>query len=349
MPTIRKRGNVCQAIVRVKVKGVLVHQESKTFPTEALARSWGLGVEARIKNIGVLARQAESVHLGELITRYSEHLSGLKPLRRSLDHELSWLAAHFRSTKLSTLTSSVFVTFATERSKAGIGPATTLHNLSIVRTVLNSAKAMFGLQVNAEAVTEAMDLLKRIGLIAPAAKREQRVSDEVINALVAEFDRIAAYPQTKLPMSQIVRLAVVFPRRRTELCSMLWANYNAKRGEFLLLDTKHPTKVRNELVPVPPAAAEILDALPRLDARVLPYDPESVSAAFERACARLGISDIRLHDLRHEGISRLFEQGLAIQEVALISGHTSWATLRRYTHLKPNDVVEKMRANSKKA
>lgn len=58
--------------------------------------------------------------------------------------------------------------------------------------------------------------------------------------------------------------------------------------------------------------------------RILPYNSESVSPAFDRACERLGIIDLHLHDLRHEGICRLFEQGLQIQEVSMISGHMSW-------------------------
>ena len=76
---------------------------------------------------------------------------------------------------------------------------------------------------------------------------------------------------------------------------------------------------------------------------MLPYKTESVSAAFQRACARLKIEDLHFHDLRHEGISRLFEAGLAIEEVALISGHQSWNMLRRYTHIKPENVLEKLK------
>jgi site-specific recombinase XerD len=38
----------------------------------------------------------------------------------------------------------------------------------------------------------------------------------------------------------------------------------------------------------------------------------------------------------------LFEAGLDIPRVAMISGHQSWATLKRYTHLKPADVVARL-------
>lgn len=349
MPTIRKRGDVWQAIVRIKRHGAIVHQESRTFPREALARSWGTQVEERIRRSGVPGRRMQVHTLGSLIQSYQERLAGIKPLRRSLEHELDFLCEEFRSEPLSGLTSASFVRFAERRSKEGAGPATILHNLSTVRSVLSSAKAMFDLDVDASAVTEALGTLKRLGLVAPSNRRSRRVNDATLDLLVKEFERIADYPSTKLPMATIVRLAVEFPRRRTELCTMLWEHLDRSRKTILLLNTKHPTMVRNELVPVPPRAMAIIEHLPIIDARILPYEPESVSAAFERACARIGLIDLRFHDLRHEGISRLFEQGLLIQEVAMISGHTSWSTLRRYTHLTPEQVLGKLDAGLQKA
>jgi len=63
-------------------------------------------------------------------------------------------------------------------------------------------------------------------------------------------------------------------------------------------------------------------------------------------CQRLkrsqGIYDLRFHDLRHEAISRLFERGLSLPEVALISGHKDPRMLLRYTHLKAEDVAAKL-------
>jgi integrase len=76
--------------------------------------------------------------------------------------------------------------------------------------------------------------------------------------------------------------------------------------------------------------------------RIFPYRGASVSAAFQRAAKMCGIHDATLHDLRHEGISRLFEAGLNIPEVSLISGHSSWASLKRYTQIQPAHVLEKL-------
>jgi len=60
------------------------------------------------------------------------------------------------------------------------------------------------------------------------------------------------------------------------------------------------------------------------------------------ALKRVNIADLRFHDLRHEAISRLVERGLSDQEVAVISGHKSMQMLKRYTHLRAEDLVARL-------
>jgi|SRR5665213_1509090 len=74
-------------------------------------------------------------------------------------------------------------------------------------------------------------------------------------------------------------------------------------------------------------------ATPKGSGYIFPYDPNSVSAAFTRACQLLGIKHLRFHDLRHEATSRLFERGYQIHEVAQFSMHDSWNELKRYANL----------------
>lgn len=143
-------------------------------------------------------------------------------------------------------------------------------------------------------------------------------------------------------MRTIIDLAVALPRRLGELTDMRWEDY--KNRVVVLRDTKHPVTPRTETVPVPPKAAAIIDALPVFDERILPYKSESISAAFQRATAACKIEDLHFHDLRREGVSRLFAEGLSIPEVALISGHKDWKTLKIYTELRPEAVLEKLDA-----
>jgi hypothetical protein len=79
--------------------------------------------------------------------------------------------------------------------------------------------------------------------------------------------------------------------------------------------------------------------------RIFPHHHESISTAFTRACVELKIDDLHFHDLRHEGTSRLFEAGLSIEKVALVTGHKDWRMLQRYTNLKPEDLHRLQKAS----
>ena len=67
----------------------------------------------------------------------------------------------------------------------------------------------------------------------------------------------------------------------------------------------------------------------------------SIDTSFRTARKKIDRPDLRFHDLRHESVSRFFEMGLSIPEVALISGHKDVRQLFRYTHLKPENLREK--------
>ena len=57
---------------------------------------------------------------------------------------------------------------------------------------------------------------------------------------------------------------------------------------------------------------------------------------------KLDLPDFRFHDLRHEAVRRLVEGGLSDQEVSAISGHKSMQMLKRYTHLRAEDLVGRL-------
>ena len=75
---------------------------------------------------------------------------------------------------------------------------------------------------------------------------------------------------------------------------------------------------------------------------VFPITKTSAKLAWQRLIKRCGIKDFHFHDLRHEAISRFFEKGLSVAEVALISGHKDFRMLFRYTHLKAEDIALKL-------
>ena len=94
-------------------------------------------------------------------------------------------------------------------------------------------------------------------------------------------------------------------------------------------------------VPLSTKAVETLSAIPRrIEGRVWQLNAShNVTQAFNRVCKRAGLEDLRFHDLRHEATSRLFEKGLNPMQAASITGHKTLAMLKRYTHLKAEDLA----------
>lgn len=346
--TVRERNGAWQAIVVKKRGGVIVHQESQTFTgphAERLARSWKAKMTAKLAGAGgVEARKASITKFRSLVEKYAEALEAVKPMSRSRAGELDQLMrSSLAPMQVDRITAHDLVRFANERQTEGAGPATIKHNLTTVQAMFGAAKPMFGIDLDKQIVSEAIASLARVGMVGAAGSRERRLAPGEFEALIAEFERVSTHPDTVIPMAKIVQVAVHFPRRREELLHKLrWDGLDKRKRTALLLDTKNPNRVRNEIVPVPRAAWEIIMGMPVIAEEVFPYKPASVSKAFERACARLNIQDLRFHDLRHEGISRLFEAGLDIPEVCVISGHLEWKTLKRYTQLRPENILQKL-------
>ena len=65
-----------------------------------------------------------------------------------------------------------------------------------------------------------------------------------------------------------------------------------------------------------------------------------LTQAFHRICERANIADLRLHDLRHEATSRLAERlNGDVMALSAITGHKTLQMLKRYTHLKAEDLA----------
>jgi integrase len=58
-----------------------------------------------------------------------------------------------------------------------------------------------------------------------------------------------------------------------------------------------------------------------------PFRERSITQTYRNARDEPGISDLRYHDLRHEGASRLFEAGFSIEDIAQVTGHQSLSSL----------------------
>ncbi|MNN56776.1 Tyrosine recombinase XerC [compost metagenome] len=137
-------------------------------------------------------------------------------------------------------------------------------------------------------------------------------------------------------MVRVVVFALFSTRRQEEITRIRWDALNDKEQSALVTDMKNPgQKYGNDVwCHMPDEAWRILQSMPKVADEVFPYNSRSISASFTRACHFLQIEDLHFHDLRHDGVSRLFEKGWDIPRVASVSGHRDWNSMRRYTHLR---------------
>ena len=137
-------------------------------------------------------------------------------------------------------------------------------------------------------------------------------------------------------MHRIIAFAIFSTRRQEEIIRINWKDLDKEGSRVLVRDMKNPgQKIGNDVwCDLAEEALKIVEAMPKVAEQIFPYTTDAIGASFTRACKILGINDLRFHDLRHDGISRLFELGLNIPKVASNSGHRSWTSLKRYTHLR---------------
>lgn len=141
-------------------------------------------------------------------------------------------------------------------------------------------------------------------------------------------------------VAPLVRLALETAMRQGELLTLRWERVDLARRTAYLPETKNGTP---RTVPLSPTAPRVLKAMPRdVSGRVFPLTQSAVAQAWERAIQRADIEVLRFHDLRHEATSRLFEKGLNLMEVAAITGHKTLQMLKRYTHLRAEDLAARL-------
>ena len=176
----------------------------------------------------------------------------------------------------------------------------------------------------------------RVKMPPSSPARNQRLED-------SEFERLKeAAKQTKNPhIWPIIVFAIETGMRRGEILGLQWEHVDLDRRIAYLPLTKNGS---SREVPLSTKAAQMLARQRQRNDTTSPFPVTSngFRLAWERLIRRAGLSDLRFHDLRHEAISRFFELGLNIPEVAVISGHKDPRMLFRYTHLRAVDLVNRL-------
>lgn len=311
-----------------------VHRETRTFDRRSMAASWVKKREKELGEPGALAKpKAEDPTLADAIDRYvRESRKAIGATKAQVIRSIKGYPIAERS--CSQITNAEIAAFMQELGP-GRQPSTVGNYISHLSAVMNAARDLWGWPVSSTAMKETQRGARTLGVIAKSNKRTRLPTLDELDRLMRHFGDIRARRPSSLPMQRIVAFALYSTRRQEEIVRIAWPDLDEPQSQVLVRDMKNPgDKIGNHVwCKLPPEALAMIQAMPRSGDRIFPFSTDAVSASFTRACKVLGIADLRFHDLRHAGISRLFEMGNTLPIVASTSGHRSWQSLQRYTHL----------------
>ncbi|AIO23820.1 tyrosine-type recombinase/integrase [Burkholderia cepacia] len=331
-PRKRKDGSIgYTAQIRRKEKGKVVYTEAETFDREAAARAWMEKREKALAAPGALeSAKQEDPPLKDVIDRYvREDKKGIGRTKTQVLNSIK--AAPIGSRKCSTLKSPDYVDFA---RSLNVQPQTVSNYISHLAAVVRIARPGWGYPLDEKELDDAMVVLRRLGMTDRSRNRDRRPTPDELDRILTYYTEMETRGRATIPMRQIIVYAMFSTRRQEEITRIRIEDFEGDRQ--LVRDMKHPgqKKGNDTWCDVPPEAARIVEALRPASGPIFPYNHRSISDSFTDACAFLGIEDLKFHDLRHEGASRLFEMGWNIPHVAAVTGHRSWISLKRYTHLR---------------
>jgi integrase len=313
--------------------GRIEHRESKTFTDRQMARSWLDKREAALAKPGGLdAAKIGKETLGDAIDKYIA--TSRKEIGKTKAQVLEALRAMDIAEKRCADIKSQDIVDLAETLSNGRQPQTVGNYLSHLQAVFSVAKAAWGFDLDPAMMAGAAKVTKRLGLTAKSSSRDRRPTLAELDKLMDHFGVVEKRRAGSIPMRKIIAFAIFSTRRQEEIGRIAWADLEP--GRVMVRDMKHPgEKSGNDTwCDLVPEAERIITSMPKVAPVIFPASADAISAAFTRACKLLGIEDLHFHDLRHDGVSRLFEMGWNIPHVAAVSGHRSWQSLKRYTHLR---------------
>lgn len=332
--TSRKRGDGTlghTAQIRLKADGKIIYTESKTFDRKPAAQAWRDKRMAELAVPGALTKPLDPT-LADVIDQYNKDTQ--RPHGKTKDQVLRTIkASSLGELRCSHITSQVLVAYAQSLTSQ---PQTVANYMSHLAAVVAVARPAWGYPLDAQAMADARVVMDKLGIIARSTERTRRPTLDELNRLMLHYTVAEKRGHNAIPMRRLIAFALFSTRRQEEITRVTWADLNAEHLELIVRDMKNPgEKLGNDVTTtLTPEALALIDLQPRTSACIWPYNAKSVSASFTRACQFLGIEDLHFHDLRHEGVSRLFEMGWSIPRAACVSGHRAWKSLQRYTHLR---------------
>lgn len=328
---------------------------AKTFRLKKDAEDWARRAEDEMaRGIFVKRAPAERMTLDAALKRYLTEVTPTKrPLSQVSDRgRAKLLSLHLGKHSLATLTPEIVGQYRDMRlsgedrkDKTGKPQPRAANTVRLDLALLGH---MFSVAIKEWGVGLSYNPVLSIRRPAPGPGRNRRLAEGEEAKLLAAVDG-----HTNPMLKWIVRIALETGMRSSEIVSLRRSQVDLERRIVRLLDTKNTqprtvplsleaTRIFREALghPLRPIDTDLIFfGEPGRDGKRRPY---SFNKIWLQIKSKLEVKDFRFHDLRHEAVSRFVEGGLSDQEVSAISGHKSMQMLKRYTHLRAEDLVGKL-------
>lgn len=330
---------------QAKIRKLGFQSVSKTFVSKRDAESWARKTESEIeRGLWRDTTREESTTLADAIKKYKlEVTSNKRSVKREESTLRIWLETPLAKLALARITSEDIAKLCNEWLKS-LAPASVVRQMTPLAHLFTTARKEWGMS----SLVNPFDSVKKPSV---SDERTRRVSDDEINRICA------ASGSPSLPA--FVRLAVETAMRRGELSKLVWKDVDLKSRTAHL--PKTVTKNGYErTVPLSSIAVKVFEDRPRnINGKVFSTAPGSVTQAFDRAVQRARLlylkeaeeqgvepdsdflTDLRLHDLRHEATTRLADK-YALHELAKVTGHRDIRMLLRYYHPRAEDLAKRL-------
>ena len=175
-------------------------------------------------------------------------------------------------------------------------------------------------------------------------KRRRFLSQEELGRLGVELSRVEDVGKVSPYVISAIRLLIFTGARLSEVLGLKWEYINLELGIVFLPDSKTGAKS----ITLNKPTLDIIHGLEALRVEgnpyILPGTKEgahlvNIQRPWRKIREKAGLSNVRLHDLRHSFASVGASAGLGLNVIGVLLGHTQAATTARYAHLA-NDPIK---------
>lgn len=174
---------------------------------------------------------------------------------------------------------------------------------------------------------------------------------KIVKAAREQYQHEAEQTYTHVALVEtLTQFLLMTGARRGEALNLRWSQLDLEAQTALLPETKNG---RARKLPIRADLVRMLRALPRTTEHVFPITVDGLRKAWGRICTAAKLTDddeLRVHDLRHEAISRVAEAGsntpggFTLVDLQAFSGHRDTRMLLRYAHLCAQSLAKRLDA-----